>query len=352
MPVSQSEKDDAFQVLNIEAKDIQSYGGLTSTAFFNNIFVDQAGKIVLQWNLRNRLDPGIRDYSTMSFNEDGSEAALKLIANPIIQQVGCYGTNFLTLENQRLRRWKSNDSFTSVLPDGMIKGRFRQFSIAKETGLVIALSHDGKTTSVFSINQPDQRKEASPVQEGLLRSVYLDRKGTTAVIGTQNGKVAYWNLANDEVQSVNVGEFAVLDLDSSADGQTLMAIVDNDADESTRAGYATVIRPNAETGSWTDPVQVRVDAPGSDAITSGDISQDGLRLITGSVRGQVTLWNTKSQVGNENSTDQVQDQRELLNLFQCQSEVVDVNIANSDSQIFALERRATEGSGWLLQTSK
>ena len=343
--------NDAFEVLNIEARDIESYGGLKSTAFFNNIHVDESGKIVLQWNLRNRLDPGIRDYSTMSFNEDGTEGNLKLIANPIIQQVGCFGTEFLTLENQRIRRWKSDASFSTISPAGMMAGRYREFAIAKQTGLVVAISHDGKRAVTFPIGQTDSVSKRIPMAGEELRSVHIDSEGKQALFGTKKGSLVFLNLGNDEKVITSISEFAILELAASDDWQTILAISDDDADESTKAGFANVIRPDPKEG-WGKPVIVRVDAPGSDAFVSGDISNDGQRLITGSVRGQVTLWNTKSQVGNKNSAEEVQDQRELLQLFQCQSEVVDVNIINSDTHIITLEKRATDSNGWLLQTSK
>jgi WD40 repeat protein len=97
-------------------------------------------------------------------------------------------------------------------------------------------------------------------------------------------------------------------------------------------------------------ISVRLFHADQDSIGAADISDDGNRVVTGSDRGRVTLWNTKTKAGT--SDDQQTSERELLNVHRFPSLVRFVKFGPHESNVIAFEKASEEGVAFVFPTDK
>jgi len=97
-------------------------------------------------------------------------------------------------------------------------------------------------------------------------------------------------------------------------------------------------------------ISVRLSHSDNDAIQSVDISADGTRVVTGSAKGRVTLWNTESQVGSANDRDS--SERELLSLDRLGSTARMVRFSENETSVVAFETNSPKREGRIYPTAK
>ena len=308
---------------------------------FSRVFESPSNELILQWTTDN-------NQNTISVNESGALSNLCVIATPTVEAVGIMGDRALTFENGKVRFWnlRMEGANWTVSPGGSVPGNFEIFQISPDGTQAFAVSSDKDRFGIVDLNSGEYSADFSGSDLGKVTAASWTMDGQELALGLEDGKIAVWKTGSLNLNAAQLDDTVIDLLQYSGDGDSIVAIQNS---RSSGQGVATVLRkPVDPLDQWV--TSVRLSHSDQDSIGSADISADGNRVITGSRRGRVTLWNTMTQVESGNS-DEVSE-RELLNVHRFPSMVRSVKFGPEESNVIAFEKASEEGVAFVFPTDK
>ncbi len=296
---------------------------------FSGVFETNTDDLVLQWTSANRKN-------TVSVTDKGELSNLSVIATPTLGAVGLTDKHALSFSNGKIRKWNVNlEGQPSVRPAGSIPGNFEIFQLAPDGSKALVVAVGSSKMGIIDINLGEFTAEVVGVGTGSVSSVGWSQDGNQLAIGFTDGKLAIWHEGKTELIDVRLAATPIEQLHFAGDGNSIVAIQDSSSEET---GVAYVLRKSPVLdGSW---LSVRLLHADRDPIRSADISADGTRVVTGSKRGRVTLWNTQTSVGTADDKDS--SERELLNMHRFLSTVRFVQFGQNESSVISFETESPD----------
>ena len=157
-----------------------------------------------------------------------------------------------------------------------------------------------------------------------------------------------------ELAGADFSDQRVKQLEFSEDNQSLVVVQNLGSDEDSPSHWANALAlRRADDGSWR--VSAQFKHSDQDPIQCADISANGNRVITGSSRGRITIWDAEAATPSQNNElisvaipeptadlpeKDVSDDRELLTISRLRSAVRSVAFVQEESAVVAMESRS------------
>jgi WD40 repeat protein len=261
--------------------------------------------------------------------------------------VGLTGDHAVTLDNEKIRFWDlSLNGDARVSPAGSLRGNFRVLQLSLDGTKAFAASLSPSESGILDMTTRAFIQKMDPSQVGTVTAAAWSPDGRLA-LGHSDGKIEIWrDNVSQEVDAV-LPKGPIDSLQFSGDGNSLVAVQQLD---SANSGIAYVLRENRQ---FQDPlapqndqrapswISVRLAHADLDPILAAAISTDGKRVVTGSGRGRVTLWNSDSEVGT--SGENTSSERELMTLHEFLSSVRFVTFGKHESSVVTFETVSPPG---------
>ena len=286
------------------------------------------GEILLQALTRSPKDGLTKDFNTLSLGKDFSIGPLRLVANPVVREVGGTSDTIFTLESRRLQRWKvytGANGVKKVRPAGVIPGVFEKFKLSPDGQYLMAYEAGIKRVQIFNAMTGDILSEIEGLGDANPSALAIANGGQYFAVGFDNGDLKIGAMESGKVSWV---EGAVSKLTSeinslsfAAESDSLFATLKNGTEEELANSYAYVFHNQDGQQNW-NPIVVGYPQ-GQQQIVIGDLSPNGQRLVTGTRSGRIDLWNVESV--KKDGLGQIDlsqvEQRGLLELGRYSSEV-------------------------------
>ncbi len=249
---------------------------------------ENKGKLTLQTTTKNKSRSTQRDWNTLSINSDLTVGEIRVFAQPRIQYHATAGDRSITLEQGTIRLWKLLEA--TAQPAGIIPGLFQTCRLSPDEKTLITVPLDSNL--VHTVNPISgtklstfQAKSKSPIV-----SISWSSSSKEVALGLKNGIVELHQLEDGQwslSSSVEIADSPISEIFYAAQSRTLLATVPD-------AGTAHVL--NRKNNAWSHFILKHVDGR---RIVTGDITEDGKRVVTGSDNGQLTIWNSESSASTE-----------------------------------------------------
>ncbi len=308
---------------------------------FRNVYKTPSGDLVVNWLIRN-------EENTVSISNDGKLSNLSVIASPSVKAVGLSGNRAVTLDNEKVRFWDlSLNGDAKVSPAGSLSGSYRVLQLSSDGTKAFAASSDQSESGILDMTTGAFTQKMDPSLTDTVTAAAWSPDGRLA-LGHSDGKIEIWrdNVNQDVDAALSSGPIDQLQF--SADGYSMVAVQQLD---SANSGVAYVLRENNRPQEPLAPqnaqlaqrwISVRLAHADLDPIIAAAISTDGKRVVTGSNRGRVTLWNSDSDVGTSGENNS--SERELLTLHEFLSSVRFVGFGKNESSVETFETVSPPGS--------
>lgn len=308
---------------------------------FNSVHVNQNDEFVLTWRVAGK-------NNTVSMTQSGQVGKLVVTAAPTVKAAGLNETRAVILADTKLRLWKLNakENALSATPFGMIDGSYKLAEISPDAQKAIVV--DLPTSKARMINFDDLTSEAIESEFEVTAAAWTDDSKSWA-IGNSRGEI-FRDGEKIYPLKPNAGFDGPVNGIQFAGDRKSMVIVQGPSGEN-GSGISFVLREKSE-GQWDDSIQFK--HADQDRITCADITADGTRVITGSQRRRVTIWDAEeikiaeesvvSTTGDETPSSKMLEppSRMLLTIGRLDSEVRSVNFVQKDSAVVALETNSPE----------
>ena len=333
------------QEVSVKLPDSLISGSRVARTKFSRVYMNSAGELVVNWRFGSKNNTvSIRQNSLLGGGSKLGE--LVVVAEPIVESVGLTPERAISFANTKLRLWrfKENDN-RSVSPESTVEGNFRMAEISPDGTRAFVIGLSPPSTAILSLGSNIQREEISGIDPAKVGSVAWSNDGNQLAVGSMQGKVQILNAENfsmavtvDLEESADPGKPEIQQLKFADDGKSLVVV---------QSGQTSVLK---EDNAWQ--VSVTLKHPDNDPIECADIASDGNRVITGSDRGRITLWDTevlekplieKTEEVSLPLVDVQPDEpesiegRALLTLGRLRSAIHDVNFTSDESGVIAFE---------------
>ena len=316
---------------------------------FNDIRLNRInGDLILGWQFGG-------ERNTVSVDINDRTSNLVVTTNPPIQAVGMNSDRVITLADTKLRLWnlsKEDGNFT-LSPDKTITGNYKLASVSSDARKALVIDLESKV----SVVDFDQRQfgvvDTKPIfgSDEKATAVAWSKDGKSWAVGYENGEI--WvdgrNIQGMKSEAVREIQFAGLRNEGEAglNDQQSMVVVG-------AGGVAFVLRKSND--SWSE--SARFQHADLDAIVCADITADGMRVVTGSSRRRVTIWDAESYdepIDNLVGTEPIEltdlektraqadpSSRALLTIARLESAVRSVHFVQDDSAVIAIEKKSED----------
>lgn len=292
-----------------------SIGGKSLGSFEKIDWSPDAG-FLLQTTRRNRQSVR-RMWNSFSFRDEDSIAIpgrSKILASPVVQEIVTNGKKAATLSSRTLHFWKLNGK--GVQPVGAFEQAVSSISLSSDQTLLAVGTPDGRCIILdFETGTVQaQTEQAGQDKNNAVTSIAWHRPSGRLVTGFKSGKIVEVIIDQLNPKLIRYGQPLVFktqingpveSLVCSTDGTTLVATVPSQ-------GLALVL------ASWDNHQQTTETAishSDDQNIIAADISFNGRRLVTGSDKGQLAVWNIEpTAVGPDRLKSTKVDERLLLRL--------------------------------------
>ena len=315
---------------------------------FSRIHMDENGDLVLNWQIAGK-------HNTVSVKANGQVGDLVVTATPRLQAVATGSNSAVTLSNSKLRLWNISDGAERfVSPQRTFKGNYRLAEISPDMTKAFVVDSRSEKAVVMQLNAGSERVEIDRVDAADINSATWSSDNETLAIGFKNGQVRVNDVVvfSPDPEDADSSNQSVKQLNFSDDGQSLVVVQSASDDESAQGNIANAFTlRKAKQGSWK--VSAQFNHPDQDPIQCADISADGSRVVTGSSRGRITIWDSTAAENNELEEDEVSKEpseqptekdfrdRELLIIGRLVSAVQAVGFLQEESAVIALEAQSS-----------
>lgn len=306
---SQQAGKSALQKWNSDANTISSLDLSSWLANrFDNRFkvIEKAyssnGQITIQTSTKNQNSSSRRDWNTISLNSGHTIGPIKIIAKPSLEFHATTKDRSITLENGNIRLWKLFAN--SVQPDGIIKGDFRCCAMSKDEKLLVGIPYNSNRAVAFDPKSGKELGVVTAQSKSSISAVALGAKGHRLILGFDDGSVEIFALGDalpKSIENTMVASGPISSISYSADTDVLLAVCE-------QSGVAYVLKRQEE--HWSKIKLAHVDGK---KILTGDLDATGIRAITGSADGLLTLWNIETSRVEGNVAEPQKIERELYN---------------------------------------
>ena len=265
-------------------------------------FEHQDRQIVLQSPTKNEHNSLRRDWNTISLRQDGSIGDLRVIAKPEIEYSATAGNVAVTLNHGTIRLWRLDES--TVRPSGIIPGFYETCSLSPDETTLLAISNNSNQVIGFSL-EGEQKFKFETEEDELASSVGWHSTSLQIAIGFESGKIEFWNCKDNAPKLIDrrqISNSPISEIRFAESSPSLVAV-------SKSTGQASVLHQN-DRGIQ----QIVLRHRDGQQIATGDISSDGRRIITGTDKGRMTVWNSENLTLQNSKAKINSDERELLNL--------------------------------------
>ena len=205
--------------------------------------------------------------------------------------------------------------------------------------------------AVIQLNSDSERVEIDDVSAAEITSAAWTNDGETLAIGYANGQVRIKDeiIFSRGLAGADFSEQPVVQLKFSGDNQSMVVVQSARGEENARSDWANAFAlRKVEAGPWR--VSAQFKHSDLDPIQCADISTVGKRVVTGSSRGRITIWDAEAVKYDEQSEVSVSTaspleekkitDRELLTISRLRSAVLSVGFIQKESAVIALETRS------------
>lgn len=279
------------------------------------------------------------EYNTATLSQGLEVAGLRVLARPPVTFAAATGDVILTQDGGSLRKWQlvanpaaggpgsQNDRL--VQPAGSLPGFFDFCSLSPDGKKLLACERGSHLLTVVESGSGNLMFEIEAGIEARPTAATWSDDGARLVVGFETGELRVFNVnestAAKAADHPYPGDGPVEQLALDAAGTTLLAIFADGP--TTPAKFAHVYHQQGgdAVGEWNSVVIG--DPDGQRLITTGAISEDGQRVITGARSGQLTFWNVSvvenAVTGDPRANRDLQQiaQRELFDLGEMSSAV-------------------------------
>ncbi len=346
-------------LLTVPARD--AAGKFTEErSIFSRIFAAPGGDLVIGWSVN-----GQQNTVSVSPAAGLELSKLSVIATPTIRSVGLAGNRAATFENGRIRFWNLDFEKRNVTAAGSLTDTVRLFQLSPPGTQALVDLGDNQKSQLALLDlssQTVQKLDMVALPQSVTATAWSDDASRIA-LGMADGSIGIVSIEDRRVTPLGVAPFskAIQELHFSGDGKSLV-VLPQAIKDAANANEEPVIVMHQKTAADEngnnqvgvvagDPrwITVRLSHSDNDAIQSVDISADGTRVVTGSAKGRVTLWNTESQVGS--ASDRDSSERELLSLDRLGSTVRMVRFSENETSVVAFETNSPTREGRVYPTA-
>ena len=319
---------------------------------FSRVHMNENEQLVLNWQVRGK-------HNTVCVKENGQVGALVVTATPRLQSAAIGADFAVTLNNSKLRLWGvSTGEERFISPKKTFDGNYRLAEISPDLTKAFIVDSRSEAAEIMQLGNGLEKRELENINAAQINSAAWSNDSLTLAIGLTNGQV---RIGDDVVFSPNLAnvdssiQSFSQQLKFSGDGKSLMVVQNKSGDGGAQSGDANAFTlRKLEDGAWK--VSTRFKHTDQDPIQCADISADGSRVVTGSSRGRITIWDSATATLS-NSDEQVEDGatdstvdakgeqeltgRELLTIGRRLTAVQAVGFLQEESAVIALEAQSS-----------
>ncbi len=307
----QKQIDARSPIRTIDAALLQASAGAARSRGFEKIDWSREAGFLLQTTQRNKQSVR-RMWNSFSFEEVDSNAVLgaKVLASPVIDQIVTNGKRVATLSAQTLSFWKLKRE--GVEPDGVFDQPLSCVALSQDKRLLAVGTQNGRCL-ILDFETGDEladielAKNAKSIVGGkaekkgaALRSLAWHQASSRLAVGFESGRIVQVTVNLLGQTPLSVGKPLAMDgavtgavenLVYSQDGVTLVASIPSQ-------GLAIAL---GEIKDGQPSSKIVLQQSDDQKIVDVDVAANGRRLVTGSDKGQLAIWNIEPSTGTANS---------------------------------------------------
>lgn len=289
-------------IRSIDATALQASIGVSKSRGFESIDWSSESGFLLQTTERNKQSVR-RMWNSFAFNEVDSIAKLgraSVLASPVIDQIATNGTRVGTLASQSLHFWRRK--LEGFEPDGIFDRPVVCLALSQDKKLLAVGTRDGQclildfqTGGILAETEIILDAAGLNRKNNAMRSLAWHQGSGRIAVGFESGQIVEIAVDLVDPEPLRVGQplvfnasgvGAVENLVYSKDGTTLVANIPSQ-------GLAIALGGINDSQPSSEIVLQHSD---DQRIVDADIAANGRRLVTGSNKGQLAIWNVEPSI--------------------------------------------------------